>query len=234
MLTYLLVELCVFCITFILSFHPGIGFNRNWRAVWPAIALSSVFFILWDICFTGIGVWGFNKQYIIGVYLFNLPLEEWLFFICIPYATLFSYHCMRVLTRESALQRITGPAALVVTAALAAIALLNTHRVYTFSVCIAAAVLLLLQLFAIRNIRMSLFIVTLMFLFVPFSLTNGILTGSWLDTPVFWYDEQAILPVRLLTIPLEDLFYTMLLLLVNATLYEYFLMRAKRSVHAQR
>ena len=50
-----------------------------------------VLFIPWDIWFTINEVWWFNSDYTVGLKIFNLPIEEWLFFICIPFACVFIY-----------------------------------------------------------------------------------------------------------------------------------------------
>jgi lycopene cyclase domain-containing protein len=38
--------------------------------------ITGLFFLFWDVLFTMKGVWSFNPQYIIGVTLWGLPLEE--------------------------------------------------------------------------------------------------------------------------------------------------------------
>ena len=58
----------------------------------PGLLIMDSIYIIWDILFTYLGVWGFNNKYLIGYNIFNLPLEEWLFFICIPYASLFIHY----------------------------------------------------------------------------------------------------------------------------------------------
>jgi hypothetical protein len=40
---------------------------------------------------------GFNADHVWGTYFLGLPIEEWLFFVCVPYACVFTYHCLLVL-----------------------------------------------------------------------------------------------------------------------------------------
>jgi len=55
-----------------------------------------------------------------------------------------------------------------------------------------------------------------------FLLVNGILTGGTLENPPVWYNNSETLNIRIWTIPIEDFFYSMLLLLSNIWLFETF------------
>ena len=39
------------------------------------------------------GVWSFNYDYCIGIKIFEMPIEEWLFFLIIPFCSLFIHFC---------------------------------------------------------------------------------------------------------------------------------------------
>ena len=90
---YLLIDSLVIIIPLLFSFHPRIKFYESWKPLFMAIITASVPFVVFDSIFTLRGVWGFNPGYITGIYLYNLPIEEILFFVCVPYSCLFTYFC---------------------------------------------------------------------------------------------------------------------------------------------
>ena len=89
--TYLQVLAFSIIIPLIFSFHNKIQFYKKWPAFFKANTLVTIPFLIWDELFTRQEVWGFSNQHIIGNHLFNLPIEEILFFIIIPYCCVFTY-----------------------------------------------------------------------------------------------------------------------------------------------
>jgi lycopene cyclase domain-containing protein len=57
---------------------------------------------------------------------------------------------------------------------------------------------------------------------LPFVVVNGLLTGSWIEGEIVWYNNAHNLGIRLGTIPIEDLVYSMMMLLSNVFWFEIF------------
>jgi lycopene cyclase domain-containing protein len=56
---------------------------------------------------------------------------------------------------------------------------------------------------------------------IPFLIVNGILTGSFTEEPVVWYNGNHIIGIRIFTIPMEDVFYNYCMLLPITAIYEW-------------
>jgi lycopene cyclase domain-containing protein len=230
MFTYLLVNVLSIAIPFIYSFNKRLNFYKTWYAFWPAALVTGAVFIYWDVYFTQWGVWGFNPRHLMGIDLVNLPLEEWLFFICIPYACVFTYYCLNILVEKDYL----GPYARGVTGVfivvLILVATFNLNRLYTSITFISTAIFLLLHLFVFKSEYLGRFYLANIIIFLmPFMLVNGILTGSFITEEVVWYNNAENLGVRIFTIPVEDFIYGMLLILMNVTIYEALIKMREKS-----
>lgn len=221
--TYLLINLGAVLVPFLFSFHPKLRFWDNIRSFFWANVIVSTIFILWDAVFTDLGVWGFNARYVTGVYLMGLPLEEILFFICIPYACLFSFHCFQVLMNRFISDKMVRAITIGLCLFSIIMALLFIDRLYPAVTFLCLTVFLIYAGFILKAEWLGQFYFTYLVMLVPFFIVNGILTGTGLEEPVVWYNSVEIINFRLLTIPFEDVFYGMLLIGMNVLLYKYFL-----------
>lgn len=215
---YLYLNLFTIFFPLVLSFDRRVRFVQYWPSLFPAILLSGLLFILWDEVFTRLGVWGFNPAYLTGVYLGSLPLEEVLFFVTVPYATVFIYECLNHYVKTDYLQPYAGPVTAVLAGLLLVLAFLNLDKLYPAVTFLLLPVLLGVhyRLFGTRHLGR--FYAAYLVHLLPFLLVNGVLTAL----PIVTYNNAQNLSVRIGTIPVEDTLYAMLLLLLNITLYEWF------------
>jgi len=225
MATYLLINFFTVLIPLALSFENRIRYYSRWKALFPAIFVTALVFIAWDICFTRWGIWGFNPAYLLNIHVSVLPLEEVLFFICIPFACLFIYELVCYFDRDQILQSAVKPLTYGFIVFLLVTALLNPARTYTLVTFMALGVYFFIHAFMMPVRYMAHFYLMYFISVIPFLLVNGLLTNGLpaVDPgPVVWYNPAEILGLRLIGIPLEDFFYSMLLLLINVSLYETF------------
>lgn len=219
---YLWLDLGSFIVPFLVSFHPKLQFHKKWRSLFPAIAIMMAFFIPWDIVFTQQGFWGFNETYLTGFKLFNLPIEEWLFFICIPYACLFTHYSLAYLFPKIPFsEKTTNIIYTILMSALLGTVLYNYNRWYPL-VNFSYAILLLGLIYNYKRSLLSQFLPTFFVILIPFFIINGVLTGTGIDSEVVWYRASETLNIRICTIPIEDSIYALTMLLTVFVLTESF------------
>lgn len=227
--TYLLVNFFSVIVPFIASFHPKLMFWKNVKAFLPANIITTILFLIWDVWFTEKGVWGFNPDYIVGIFIWNLPIEEILFFLCIPYACLFSYHCFGV-WKELGLRNYSTKLISVVLVVFGLVMFAVYYdKMYPMMNFLVFTLLIAYLGFIKKPNWLGQFYFTYLIMIVPFLIVNGILTGTGLDAPIVWYNNQEIIGIRIKTIPFEDVFYGMSLIGLNIFLYERFLVKLKNN-----
>jgi lycopene cyclase domain-containing protein len=212
--TYLLLDLFTLLGPLALSFDRRVAFYKQWRALLPWMLITGAVFIAWDVAFTDMGVWSFAEGYTIGLKWLGLPVEEWLFFFTVPYACAFVVACARAYGRWSGNDwgwRVFPALGLV----LELVGIVYLDRWYTATTFLGAGAALQV-VWAVRkrlsHFRADAFLIGYALCLIPFSIVNGILTAL----PVVIYNDAENLGIRLYTIPFEDAFYGMLLILGSA------------------
>lgn len=225
--TYLVILLCSIAGPLALSFDKKVSFYKKWKYLFPAMFLPALFFIIWDEFKTRAAVWSFNDEYVIGIKLSSLPLEEVLFFFIVPYCCVFIYECI-VCYFPSVKQKKWGRFVLMLMAILSLISAMMTYgKAYTFYTSLFNA-LFIATLFIcqkwFKGFNASAFFISYLIVVIPFLVVNGFLTGI----PVVLYNDAENLGIRIFSflpwpmnnIPVEDIFYGMLLILMNVALFE--------------
>lgn len=220
--TYLFIDLGTLAIPLLFSFHPKIRFYRSWGSLLPALCVTAAVFIAWDRLFTHMGIWSFNKSYISGITFFSLPAEEVLFFFCIPYACLFTYHCLHPFLHFSWNRKTEATLVSTVSFILLLTGILHYDRLYTLVTFAGTALLLLFLKWIIKVKWLCKACSVYTILVLPFFIVNGLLTGTWLPEPVVRYNPAENLGIRIGTIPVEDVVYGLSLFIMNLSFYSWF------------
>ena len=219
---YLLLDLGSFAVPFLFSFHPKLRFDRHFKAYFAANIISASIFLIWDAIFTAQGVWGFSDRYTLGPRLAGMPFEEVMFFFCIPFACIFTFHCLRIF-REITWSKRTAHIFFTLFSLLLILLGLYFHdRAYTSITFISTALLIMLFIFVFKVSWLGPFFSIYPILLIPFFIVNGILTGTGLDEPVVWYNNMENMGIRMGTIPAEDTIYGLELLILTLFFYEIF------------
>jgi lycopene cyclase domain-containing protein len=222
MYLYLLLLIFSIFIPLILSFDKKVRFYKIWGSLFPAIFIVGAVFITADIFFVKMGIWGFNPAYHSRIIFLGLPVEEWLFFIVIPYSSVFIHYVFISyypdLTLSDTFVRIFTSILIVL---ILAIMLMNYDRAYTLFSFMLVLVTMLLAILDKSRLLNSFFFSFLIIL-VPFFIVNGVLTGSFITGEVVWYNNSEIIGLRILTVPVEDVGYAFSLILLNLLLTNRF------------
>ena len=212
-----------FVVPISLSFDKRLQFYRKWPTLLPAISMIAVLYIIADVVLTDMGVWGFNERYHSGVTFLKLPIEEWLFFLVIPYASIFLHESLvlyfpKLKIGEAVARRIT----LFLIFFFTALFVMNIGKTYTAYISMKMILVLLWSFFDKKRVIAS-FYVTFMVILIPFLIVNSILTGSFIDGEVVWYNNAENLGLRLFTIPVEDIAYAFSMILFSLLLRNLFI-----------
>ena len=228
---YLYIFLDVFTITgpFLLSFDKKVAFYKDWKGLFPSLVIVSLFYLLWDVWFTESGIWEFNYRYLLGPKLFNLPLEEYGFFLVVPYACLFIYRVWQSYFPKWEIPNDLSYGILLTTSLL--ITLLNLDKTYTAVTfgLISISMLgyrLVPKIWTELKKNWSYLLTAWLISSIPMLYVNGQLTIK----PVVIYNNMENLGIRIFSIPVEDFFYNFLYMLWMIPLFEYFNKRKTRRI----
>jgi lycopene cyclase domain-containing protein len=215
--TYLILNLACIFFPFILSFDKKIAYYKLWKPLFIGILISAAFFIIWDILFTKLGVWSFNPTYIMGIYIFNLPIEEILFFITVPYACIFIYEVVNGYTKRDVIG-CGKPYSVVISVICLVLIILFHDKTYTLVNASICLIMLLYAAFIYKSQNLGRFFLAYFISLIPFLICNGLLTAL----PVVIYNNNENMNLRLFTIPLEDTLYGLSLMLIPILIMDYF------------
>ena len=222
--TYLYLNILTVLGPLLLSFDKKVAFYKDWKYFLYAMLPTSLAYIIWDIIATKTLVWKFNGEFLLGINIVNLPVEEYIFFLVVPYACLFIYACLKAYWPHWHSPKLN-------TAATSGIILLsvlciayNPSHAYTTSTFGLLAITYIVLSFTKYSHHLTHLIISWAVALIPMAFVNGILTAN----PVLIYNDAENLGIRIGTIPFEDFFYNLLYMTWMITLFELFKTRQSK------
>lgn len=209
---YLLLNILTFG-TFLLSFDKKVHFYSYFKFLSIGITINMLLFIPWDIWFTHKSYWGFNPTYLIGLDIFNLPIEEWLFFITVPFSCVFIHYVLKAYFKNPIQLKFSKSFWKYISIIIFIIGILSYKKMYTFVTLPIAAIVIYYINKKYPDFTQQ-FTFTYIIALIPFIIVNGILTGGITPEPIVWYNDEENFGIRFLTIPIEDFIYNLLLLVI--------------------
>ena len=227
---YLYLGVLAFALSYPLaqSFEHRIRYAGSWKYLFPALLVTAAFFIVWDVWFTQLGVWEFNSRYVLGIFFLDLPLEEWLFFFIVPFASMFIYEVLNYFFPKDYFLPFAKAFVWILAPFLLVLALLHLDKWYTSVNFLVGALTLIIHYLIFKDKYLGRFIFAYLVHLIPLMLCNGVLTGGLTEEPVVIYNNAENLGIRIWTVPIEDLIYSMTLFLMNLSIFEY--LRSKKTI----
>jgi lycopene cyclase domain-containing protein len=234
-INYLLIDALIILFPLLLSFKWKFAYYRYFKALFPAIAVVGIGYIIWDAIVTARGDWFFNYTYLSGISILGLPIEEILFFVVVPYSCIFIYENLQYFLpdRKLPFNKIfyIGLSILFILAGL-----FFYNQDYTILALMSCAFFFLIATFFSPELLQSrnywLYIGLSM---IPFIIFNYLLTSI----PIVSYHPAAIWGGdglwngRFFSIPIEDFFYNFSMLSFYLLVYRCFKKRFRLSKDAK-
>lgn len=204
------------------SFERRVAYYKSFTALFSGTFIVGFFFIIWDIHFTEQAYWGFNPTYLSGISAFGLPLGEYLFFIVIPFCSIFIYRTFNYYRKSPVLVKGRSHISNFLIGFSVVMAVMFYDRMYTVLTFSFLAILIFLVSKVFDSPWLGNFYASYAIILIPFLIVNGLLTGTFIQDQIVWYNDMENMDFRIFTIPFEDAFYGMVLILGIVSLYEYF------------
>ncbi|MFO7677343.1 MAG: lycopene cyclase domain-containing protein [Thermoplasmatota archaeon] len=223
-INYLILNAIILSIPLLLSFKWKFSYYKYYKPLFASICIVGLVYIIWDAIVTARGDWWFNPEYLTGIKIVGLPIEEIMFFITVPYSCIFIYENLEYFLPDKKI-KFNKIFYTVLTILFIVFGLVFYHQDYTILALFSCATFFIIALWKMPDILRSrnywLYIVISM---VPFLIFNYLLTSL----PIVLYNANAIWGGdgmwngRFLSIPLEDFFYNFSMLSFYLLAYLYF------------
>jgi len=234
-LDYILLDFIIILFPIIFTFTWKFKYYKYFKPLAASILIVGISYIFWDYLVTARGDWWFNKEFLIGIEIFGLPIEEILFFVVVPFACIFIYENLEFFIKDKKIP-FNRWFYLIIAAIFFVVGILFRHQDYTILAMFSCSLFFILaptlypKILESRN-----FWLYIILSFVPFIIFNYLLTSQ----VIVYYSPEAIWGGtveqlwfgRFITIPFEDFFYNFSMLSFYLMVYVYF---KERWIHTKK
>jgi len=221
---YLIIDILILIFPLLFTFTWKFKYYKFFKPLSISILIVGLSYILWDIIVTARGDWWFNKEFLIGIEILGLPVEEIMFFIVVPFACIFIYENLEYFIKDKEIF-FNKWLYLSLSAIFIILGLIFYRQDYTILAMFSCALFFILSSTLYPGILKSRnYWLYIILSFMPFIIFNYLLTSLI----VVGYNPDAIWGGhgawngRILTIPLEDFFYNFSMLSFYLLTYIYF------------
>lgn len=208
---YLLFNLLVISLPFIGRWLMP-KFKWQPKLMVKAVLIVAVPFLIWDGLVTG-RWWDFNHQFISGIKLGVLPIEEVLFFITVPFATLVLWQLgVNYFYKKDRFEYLN----LIILGIIVVGLVWGVNYPYFLTVNLLALLVILIDWLSLKLIFSKAGVAISLTTLLLTAIFNGYLTAR----PVVTYNSEIILKYRLGTVPIEDFYYGLTLIWLNILVFE--------------
>ena len=231
-LNYLILDILILIFPLIFTFTWKFKYYKFFKPLSVSIFIVGISYIIWDILVTARGDWWFNEEFLVGIEIFGLPIEEIMFFIVVPFACIFIYENLEYFVKDKKVF-FNKWIYLSLAGLFIVLGLIFYKQDYTVLALFSCALFFILtstlypELLESRN-----FWLYILLSFVPFIIFNYLLTSLIVVSysPAAIWGGDGLWNGRFFTIPLEDFFYNFSMLSFYLLVYVYFKKRWSISI----
>jgi lycopene cyclase domain-containing protein len=216
--TYLLLLLIYVAIPALLGMQQKVRYVFRLRYLIPATIFAGTIFVMWNKRFIELDIWNFNPDYLTGISLLNVPIEECLSFVVVPLSSAYIYEWLKIKLEKFEQANVFVGVSLLLFLLSAILAYSFRQNMFTFFTFFLIAIYLGYTVFRNRfKKHYTKFYLTFFIALIPFIVVSALLNSI----PLIIYNTDHIIGLAPLGIPIEKIGYLFLLLLINTTIYEY-------------
>ena len=225
-INYITLDIFILIFPLLFSFKWVFPYYKKYKPLAISILIVGGIYILWDVLVTARGDWYFNKEYLIGIEIAGLPIEEILFFIVVPYSCIFIYENFQYFLKDKNVP-FNKYFYYVIALILFVSGLIFYYQEYTILALFSCGFFFVVASKYTPDILQSRnYWFYIILSFIAFLIFNYLLTSP----PIVGYNPEAIWGGtvdqlwygRFITIPFEDFFYNFSMLSFYLMIYLYF------------